>query len=68
MVRGQRVAYCRVRTGTLPDTAEESMARFVIEAHFRLQEWVAEDKGYSHYRGEVLRFLYERQRRPADAA
>jgi nitrate/nitrite transport system ATP-binding protein len=29
---------------------------------------LAEDKAYSHYRGEVLRFLYERQRRPADAA
>ena len=29
---------------------------------------LAEDKAYSHYRGEVLRFLYERQRRPAEAA
>jgi nitrate/nitrite transport system ATP-binding protein len=29
---------------------------------------LAEDKSYSHYRGEVMRFLYERQRRPVDAA
>jgi nitrate/nitrite transport system ATP-binding protein len=27
-----------------------------------------EDKAYVHCRGEVLRFLYERQRRPAEAA
>jgi ABC-type nitrate/sulfonate/bicarbonate transport system substrate-binding protein len=25
---------------------EETMAKFIIEPHFRLQEWVAEDKGY----------------------
>jgi nitrate/nitrite transport system ATP-binding protein len=25
---------------------------------------LAEDKDYNHYRGEVLKFLYERQRRP----
>jgi nitrate/nitrite transport system ATP-binding protein len=29
---------------------------------------LAEDKTYAHHRGEVLRFLYERQRRPAEAA
>ncbi len=29
---------------------------------------LVEDKAYVHCRGEVLRFLYERQRRPADAA
>jgi nitrate/nitrite transport system ATP-binding protein len=29
---------------------------------------LAEDAAYTHCRGEVLRFLYERQRRPAEAA
>jgi nitrate/nitrite transport system ATP-binding protein len=29
---------------------------------------LAEDGTYAHLRGEVLRFLYERQRRPAEAA
>ena len=29
---------------------------------------LAEDKAYAHCRGEVLRFLYERQRRPATEA
>jgi len=29
---------------------------------------LVEDKAYVHCRGEVLRFLYERQRRPAEAA
>ena len=29
---------------------------------------LAEDKTYAHYRGEVLRFLYERQRRPIETA
>ena len=27
------------------------MAKFAIEAHFRLQEWVAEEKGYFHAEG-----------------
>src|SRR6202167_1185581 len=27
------------------------MAKFVIEPHFRLQEWVAEEKGYFHAEG-----------------
>src|SRR5215468_11320329 len=27
------------------------MAKFEIEAHFRLQEWVAEEKGYFHAEG-----------------
>ena len=29
---------------------------------------LAEDPVYAHCRGEVLRFLYERQRRPSEAA
>jgi hypothetical protein len=32
------------------------MAKFVIEAHFRLQEWVAEDKGY--FRAEGLDYEF----------
>ena len=27
------------------------MPKFVIEPHFRLQEWVAEEKGYFHDEG-----------------
>jgi len=33
------------------------MAKFAIEAHFRLQEWVAEDKGY--FRAEGLDYEFE---------
>jgi ABC-type nitrate/sulfonate/bicarbonate transport system substrate-binding protein len=32
------------------------MARFIIEPHFRLQEWVAEEKGY--FRDEGLDYLF----------
>jgi hypothetical protein len=32
------------------------MARFVIEPHFRLQEWVAEEKGY--FRAEGLDYVF----------
>jgi hypothetical protein len=31
---------------------EDTMARFIIEPHFRLHEWVAEEKGY--FRDEGL--------------
>jgi hypothetical protein len=33
------------------------MAKFVIEPHFRLQEWVAEEKGY--FRAEVLDYEFQ---------
>jgi ABC-type nitrate/sulfonate/bicarbonate transport system substrate-binding protein len=33
------------------------MAKFVIEPHFRLQEWVAEEKGY--FRDEGLDYVFE---------
>jgi ABC-type nitrate/sulfonate/bicarbonate transport system substrate-binding protein len=33
------------------------MARFVIEPHFRLQEWVAEEKGY--FRAEGLDYVFQ---------
>ena len=29
---------------------------------------LADDPAYNHYRAEVLRFLYERQRRPGEQA
>ena len=32
------------------------MAKFVIEPHFRLQEWVAEEKGY--FRAEGLDYEF----------
>ena len=32
------------------------MAQFVIEPHFRLQEWVAEEKGY--FRAEGLDYVF----------
>jgi hypothetical protein len=35
---------------------EESMANFIIEPHFRLQEWVAEEKGY--FRDEGLDYVF----------
>jgi len=42
--QGAREALVR---GRAPATAEGTvMAKFVIEPHFRLQEWVAEEKGY----------------------
>jgi len=30
---------------------ENPMAKFIVEPHFRLQEWVAEEKGYFHDEG-----------------
>ena len=33
------------------------MSRFVIEPHFRLQEWVAEEKGY--FRDEGLDYVFQ---------
>ena len=33
-----------------------TMGRFVIEPHFRLQEWVAEEKGY--FRAEGLDYVF----------
>src|SRR3954471_23979415 len=36
--------------------ARIAMAKFVIEPHFRLQEWVAEEKGY--FRAENLDYEF----------
>ena len=42
------------------------MARFAIEAHFRLQEWVAEEKGY--FRDEGLDYEFRELIRSSDGA
>ena len=36
---------------------EVVMSRFLIEPHFRLQEWVAEEKGY--FRSEGLDYEFQ---------
>jgi ABC-type nitrate/sulfonate/bicarbonate transport system substrate-binding protein len=36
---------------------EECMSKFVIEPHFRLQEWVAEEKGY--FKDEGLDYVFQ---------
>ncbi|MGH6977248.1 MAG: hypothetical protein ACREEA_04500 [Stellaceae bacterium] len=38
--------------------------RFVIQPHFRLQEWVAEEKGY--FRNEELDYVFDEQIRSTD--
>jgi len=43
---------------------EETMASFVIEPHFRLQEWVAEEKGY--FRAEGLTYEFRELIRSTD--
>src|SRR5580765_6455216 len=41
-----------------PDiTKERSMGKFIIEPHFRLHEWVAEEKGYFKAEGLDYEFL-----------
>ncbi|HVZ24129.1 MAG TPA: hypothetical protein VG871_23820 [Vicinamibacterales bacterium] len=40
------------------------MSRFVIEPHFRLQEWVAEEKGY--FTAEGLDYVFQEQVRSTD--
>jgi hypothetical protein len=34
-----------------PATVEHPLAKFIVEPHFRLQEWVADEKGYFHDEG-----------------
>jgi hypothetical protein len=43
---------------------EVAVARFLIEPHFRLQEWVAEEKGY--FRAEGLDYEFREQVRATD--
>ncbi|MGH8138993.1 MAG: hypothetical protein ACREVV_12495 [Steroidobacteraceae bacterium] len=40
------------------------MARFIIQPHFRLQEWVAEEKGY--FAAEGLEYLFQEQVQSSD--
>ena len=47
---------------TFGPAIEENMSKFVIEAHFRLQEWVAEEKGYFRAEGLDLNAAMDAQR------
>jgi hypothetical protein len=52
----------RKRTGASVGTSqrapmEDHMGKFVIEPHFRLQEWVAEEKGY--FKDEGLDYVFQ---------
>src|SRR5262249_49967837 len=57
-----RASCCRGRLGAAqrPDSrllkGRETMAKFIIEPHFRLHEWVAEEKGY--FRDEGLDYEF----------
>ena len=42
------------------------MSKFVISPHFRLQEWVAEEKGY--FKAEGLAYEFRDNYGPGDAA
>ncbi|HYT84891.1 MAG TPA: hypothetical protein VEK81_00490 [Burkholderiales bacterium] len=42
------------------------MSKFVISPHFRLQEWVAEEKGY--FKAEGLDYEFRDNYGPGDAA
>src|SRR5579872_3309732 len=44
------------QSAELNRTTEETMSKFVIAPHFRLQEWVAEEKGY--FRDEGLDYEF----------
>jgi ABC-type nitrate/sulfonate/bicarbonate transport system substrate-binding protein len=43
---------------------EERMANFVIQPHFRLQEWVAEEKGY--FKDEGLDYFFQEEVQKTD--
>jgi hypothetical protein len=58
--RIQTIAADRPAGGAQPDMKsqkEEAMSKFVIEPHFRLQEWVAEEKDY--FRDEGLDYVFQ---------
>src|SRR5258707_4426234 len=42
--------------GAAEFTKESTMGKFIIEPHFRLQEWVAEEKGY--FKAECLDYEF----------
>src|SRR5262245_38691298 len=50
---------------TLRDDWRSNMPKFIIEPHFRLQEWVAEEKGY--FRAEGLDYEFRELVRATDA-
>jgi len=47
-----------------PTISEDAMSKFVIEPHFRLQEWVAEEKDY--FRAEGLEYEFRELIRTTD--
>src|SRR6266545_3996036 len=61
---GMTVAADRNEIGALvspqrdaPEKRRPPMSKFVIEPHFRLQEWVAEEKGY--FKDEGLDYVFQ---------
>ena len=46
--------------------SEERMSKFIIEPHFRLQEWVAQEKGY--FAAEGLDYDFHEIIRSSDGA
>src|ERR1700681_1255698 len=46
------VGFCQIKTVNGQASGRRAMSKFTIEPHFRLQEWVAEEKGY--FRAERL--------------
>ena len=49
---------------TAPSDNDTSVTRFVIQPHFRLQEWVAEEKGY--FTGEGLEYVFNEEVQTSD--
>src|SRR5437762_725072 len=43
---------------------ENPMSKFIIQPHFRLQEWVAEEKGY--FKAEGLEYVFQETVRSTD--
>ncbi len=46
--------------------AAENKGKFIIQPHFRLQEWVAEEKGY--FAAEGLQYVFNEEVRASDGA
>src|SRR3954463_13593253 len=51
-----RIGSCQMETWESCASGRYAMSKFVIEPHFRLQEWVAEEKGY--FRAEGLDYEF----------
>src|SRR5213080_1053323 len=51
-----RIGCCQIETINDKSSGRSAMGQFIIEPHFRLQEWVAEEKGY--FRAEGLDYEF----------